>query len=218
MAAQAIGVNTIFIFMYGNKYNLLIILLIFSTISFGFECNKRIGFAETIYNFELGIEANPDIENIRIGDTLWLNIDESVNLKDVRTGRPIDYGDTANLGSAIGFHKLSDSHQFTLGATQHFNFKLVNGSETNNADPTYLREYLFEEKNNRYLFKLGVIPKQAGTFRLFFSNAANVYRKNDKCTKASFTLNFKNTNQHYYLSPTYQGGTLVGGDYYFKVN
>jgi hypothetical protein len=165
----------------------------------------------------MAIKAYPDKDSITIGDTIWLTIDESTTLKDVQTGRIIEYSNAANLGSAIGFHKLSATNQFTVGAAEQFNFKIVIGTELNNADPTYLREYSFEQANNHYLFKLGVIPTQTGTFRLFFSNAANVYRKQDKCTKANFTLNFKNTNQHYYISPTYQGGVLTGGDYYFKV-
>ena len=49
-------------------------------------------------------------------------------------------------------------------------------------------------------------------------NAANFYRKSYACTKAFFTINFIQTNQHYYLNPNFQGGpTPVGGDYYFKV-
>ena len=80
------------------------------------------------------------------------------------------------------------------------------------------REYGFIQENNRCLFLLGVIPKQKGIYSILFSNSNNVYRKNDKCTKASFVLNFKNTNQHYYLSPFFAGGpTPIGGDYYFKV-
>lgn len=203
--------------MYGNKYYFIAILFFSCIAIFGFQCKKNIDCRGNVYNFEIGIEARPDKDSINIGDTIWLTIDEPTTLKDVQTGRIVEYSNAANLGSAIGFHKLSATNQFTLGAAEQFNFKVVFGTEINNADATYLREYSFAQINNHYLFKLGVIPKQTGTFRLFFSNASSVYRKNDKCTKANFTLNFKQTDQHYYLSPTYQGGNLVGGDYYFKV-
>ncbi len=187
-------------------------------VNYSFRCNKPFGCAGAVYNFEMGIKAFPDKDSIHIGDTVWLLIDEPTTLKEVQTGRVIDYSGAANLGSAIGFQTFSlDRGQFTVDAAQKFNFSIVQGVETANVNPALYHEYLFSEVNNRYIFKLGVIPKEKGLFRLVFSNAANVYRKNDKCTKANFTLNFNNTNQHYYLNPNYQGGTFVGGDYYFKV-
>jgi len=205
--------------MYANKYWFTASLLIVYVVNSSLQCNKRIACAEVVYNFEIGVKAYPDKDSINIGDTIWLSVNQSVNLKDVSTGRMVNYSNAANLGSAIAFHKLSDANQFTIGAAKFFEFKLVNGAETNNADPTYLHEYLFEEKTDYYLFKLGIIPKEKGVYGLIFSNAGNVYRKNDKCTKANFTLNFKNTNQHYYLNPNFQGGPIpVGGNYYFKVN
>jgi hypothetical protein len=181
------------------------------------SCNKRIGCAENIFSFEFGIKAYPDKEVMNTGDTLWLEINEPTTLTDIRTGRTIDYSNGGNLGSVIAFQKLSNANEFIEKAAQEFAFTLVDGTETNNADPESLREYLFTERNSHYLFKLGVIPKQTGIYRLFFSNAANVFRKNDKCTKASFTLNFKNTNQHLNLYPSVTDSTSGGGVYYFKV-
>ena len=90
------------------------------------------------------------------------------------------------------------------------------GTELRKTD--LLKEFRFEDNNGFYKFKLGIIAKKKGIFGLIFSNAANVYRKSDACTKAFFTINFIQTNQHYYLNPNFQGGpTPVGGDYYFKV-
>lgn len=170
------------------------------------------------YKFELGIRAYPDSESINVNDTIWLEINEPTTLMDLNTRKEINYGNAANLGSAIAFQKLSGTNEFNVKAADQFNYRLIEGVETNNADPSALREYLFQEKNGLYLFKLGVIPKNSGTFRLFFSNAANVYRNNDNCTKAFFILNFKNTNQHIYLFPGLVDSLSGGGVYYFKVN
>lgn len=205
--------------MRHGKKTFIIAVLILCIINSSFKCRKQIFCAETIYNFEIGIIARPNLETINLGDTIWLYIDESNLFKDMQTGQLITYGDAANLGSAIGFQKLDSTGQFNTKAANMFHFMPKVGIETRNVDSELFREYLFEEKNKRYIFKLGVVPKQSGTFRLVFSNAANVYRENDKCTKASFTLNFKETDQHYYLHPNFQGGpTPIGGDYYFKVN
>lgn len=199
-----------------NK-NLLIAFILFTgLVSLQFQCNKRIGCG-SVFSFEMGIRTYPDKETIAIGDTIWLEVNEPTTLTDVQTVREINFSGAANLGSLLSFHELSSSNQFTEHAAAKFDYVLQKGKNSRSIDPSFERNYLFSEEGNRYLFKLGIVAKEKGTFRLFFSNAANVYRENDRCTKASFTLNFKNTNQHYPLSPTYQGGTLVGGDYYFKV-
>ena len=184
-----------------------------------FQCKKSIGCAGSVYSFALELKAYPDHDSLRIGDTIWLEVDAPTSLTDLQTGREIDYSGAANLGSAISFQALSrETGQFTIDAVEKFNFLLVQRIEVENRSPNLYKGYNFAEVNGRYVFKLGLVPKEQGTFGLIFSNADNVYRKTDNCTKASFGLTFKNTNQHYYLNPNFQGGpTPVGGDYYFKV-
>ena len=182
------------------------------------QCNKpRLDCASTKYSFELGIKAYPDKESINVGDTIWLEINELTILKDGFTGQMISYSGAANLGSFVGFSKLIDSVPKWIDAAADFSFKLIKGQAISNPRVELGREYNFIEEASRYKFLLGVIPKQKGVYSLVFSNASNVYRTTDKCTKAAFSINFKNTSQHYYLSPFYTGGAPVGGDYYFKV-
>lgn len=187
--------------------------------SLQFQCKKGIGCSGSVYSFALGLKAYPDQDSLHIGDTIWLEVDALTTLTDLQTGQEIDYSGAANLGSAIAFQALSrETGQFTIDAVEKFNFILIYGREIGNRSPSLYKGYNFAEVNGRYVFKLGLIPKEKGIFGLIFSNADNVYRKTDNCTKASFGLTFKNTNQHYYLNPNFQGGpTPVGGDYYFKV-
>lgn len=182
-------------------------------------CRKHLDCRETVYNFEMGIKAYPDRDSIHVGDTVWLEVDESTMQADVITGGTINFTGASNLGSAIGFKKLSSAtNMFTIDAVQKLDFFLVKGKEVTNTLPSLYKEYFFAEENNRYIFKLGVVPKESGVFILVFSNATGVVRKSDNCTKASFILNFENTNQHHYLNPSFPGGTVApGGDYYFKV-
>ncbi len=203
--------------MVTNKNLLTILVLLISIVSYSFRCNKGINCTENIYSFNLGVMAVPDKDSIHVADTVWLEITEPTNLKDIKSGSNVDYGGAENLGSVISFHQLSSSKEFTIPAAGKFGYMLKQGREISSLDPNFERQYLFSEEGQYYRFKIGVIAKEKGTFRLFFSNAANVYTKRNKCLKASFSINFKNTDQHYYLSPTYQGGNLVGGDYYFKV-
>ena len=69
---------------------------------------------------------------------------------------------------------------------------------------------------------MAIIAEDTGRYVVTIGNAANVYRKNDQCTKAGFTINFEATDQHFYLLKLWrpdlilddQGKTKV---YYFKV-
>ncbi len=201
----------------GIKNNRIIILLLLLGIaSIGSQCKKRFGCAETVYNFEIGVKAFPDNDSINIGDTIWLEINTPDTLRDQHTNELINYSGVENLGSGISLNKLGANNQFIIPAADSFDYILIRGNEVRKTD--LLREYLFIEQNGNYLFQLGIIPKKKGTFGLIFSNAANVYRKSDACTKANFTINFIQTDQHYYLNPNFQGGpTPIGGDYYFYV-
>jgi hypothetical protein len=181
-------------------------------------CKKDGACIESKYSFEINVKAVPNSDSINVNDTIWLVLDESINLLDRTTNSSVNYDNAANLGSAIGFQKaiFFPSLDFIPSAAK-FNFILIDGQETSNANATLFREYLFSENSNKYKFRLGVIPKDTGIYRFVFSNAANVYRKNDNCTKASFEINFKQTNQHRYLIPGFGNNTSKGGDYYFKV-
>lgn len=91
-----------------------------------------------------------------------------------------------------------------------------------NSFNSKIREYLFIQQGVNYSFKLGIVCIQKGVFGFGFSNAANLYRLSDKCTKASFIINVENTHQHYYLNPNINSvnfdTTKSSGSYYFKVN
>lgn len=184
------------------------------------DCTKSglgLDCAQTKYSFELAVKAYPDKDSINIGDTVWLEVNSPTQFKEAASGQMIDYSKAENLGSAIAFSGLSAENAFTVKSVDKFNYFLKEGLETANTDVGLYKEYLFIEKNNRYLFLLGIVAKEKGTYRIVFSNAANVYRSNDKCTKAGFIINFKDTDQHIYLFPGGAGTPPGGGVYYFKV-
>lgn len=203
----------------GIKILSIVALFIIAMTSIFSTCKKGGlgGCANTVYNFKIGVQAYPDKDSIRVGDTIWFEINTPTTLIDKGTNSFIDYSGTENLGSAIGFEKIINLTTF-INSTNTFKYALVIGEEVQSLNPTLFKEYLFKEQNGKYVFKLAVVPKEIGIFGIVFGNAANVYRNVDKCTKASFEINFESTNQHYYLNPNFQGGaTPNGGDYYFKV-
>lgn len=187
-------------------------------------CGKKF-CASTTYNFKDSVKAYPDKDSIHINDTIWIELNIPTKLKDLTTGEMIDYSGAGNLGTAINFVRLNGGTISKPGSTpaaNDFNLIIKEGSLVNNPQPDFVREFLFIEENNLYKFKVGVIPKKLGLYGLGLSNAANVYRNSDKCTKASFEMPFKNTNQHLYLLEQSRPGYVVDGleatnGYYFKV-
>lgn len=196
----------------------IIVLTIFFLLTKARCVKTPLDCANSKYSFELGIKAYPDKDSIDVGDTIWLEVNEPTTLKNSLTGQMINYSNTVNLGSAIGFQKAIFIPALNfIPAAEKFGFKLIEGVETRNTNPLLFKEFLFTASYNYYSFKLAVIPKDTGIFRIVFSNANNVYRKDDGCTKAFFEINFKGTAQHRYLIPGFADNTSKGGDYYFKV-
>lgn len=190
----------------------LAVLLIFQKCN----CTKdlRMDCAEVRYSFPLPVIGYPQKDTVIRGDTLWLEIKESTSFIDERSGNTIDYSSAANLGSAIGFQIYDSVEKNWFQAVDSFSFKLISGTQYSKG--LLYVEYLFKEEAGHYLFKIAVIPSSKGLYRLVFSNSNNTYRKNDKCTKANFSINFTNTNQNRHLTG-YTGPEIIGGDYYFFV-
>jgi hypothetical protein len=198
----------------------VIFIPIISIISLSLQkCNCSKGSClDEKYFFEIYAKATPVLDSILINDTIWFEINESVNLKDMISNRIINYTDAGNLGSAVGFEELLGNSQ-RKDAVGDFNYVLISGIEISSVNSARFKEYIFKEESGRYIFRLGIIPKKTGIFRMGFSDAANVYRKIEGCTKAYFMILFKDTNQHLYFNDQNFGITtpLPSNMYCFKV-
>ena len=195
------------------------VIVFMSMVLLSAQCRKNT-CGQTIYNFKMAIKAYPDLDSINIGDTIFLEINQSSTFVDIGTNSQVSFTNASNLGTAIGIGELISPNVVTQFDNNDFRYNLINGITIFRADSNNYREYLFAESAQAYHFKLGIIPKKIGTFKLFVSNAANVYRSNDQCTKANFAINFENTNQHLYLNEVSFPGIIPppgGGIYLFKV-
>ena len=196
------------------------ILLLFSTILIYATCKKNSDCANTVYAFSSDIKAYPDVDSIKIGDTVFLELNHPVISRDINSGVEVNYKNAANFGTAIGFAEFISSNNTNTEVASKFSYKLIWGMEQLRQDSIKFREFRFVEINQFYKFKLAIVPKFKGVFKLFVSNAANVYRIDDKCTKAGYAINFTNTNQHLYLNEVSFPGVIPppgGGIYLFKV-
>lgn len=191
------------------------------------SCGKNgSGCASTTYNFQTGVKAYPDRDSIHVGDTIWFESNIPTSLNDISTKQLIDYSGAGNLGTVISLDKFtggSISDPGTKSAANEFNYVLLKGIDVqNNILPDRIKEYLFSEVGNQYFFKIGIIPKKVGTYIFGIDNPKNVYRNSNKCTKATYFINFENTNQHLYLYQKNRPGYTIEGleltnAYCFKV-
>ena len=201
------------------------LLIVAITISCIFNsCIKRMDCSQTDYSFEGFFKAYPDRDSIRIGDTIWLENKIPVQIKDVISGKDINYTGAVNLGTAISYLELISGPRdpAPLDAANSFTNILIKGIARPSINENYAREFLFVEENGFYHFKLAIIPNKRGLFALGPSNADNVYTKSNKCQKSSFSLTIKDTNQRIFLYEQSRPGYTASGYershmYVFKV-
>ncbi len=189
-------------------------------------CNKRNDCLQITYSFEGNYRSYPDLDSININDTIWLESTIPTQLMDLIRNQITDYSDAENLGMVIGYGELIGGDLLNPGglpAANNFENILIKGLSVQSFKPDQVREFLFKEEGGMYYFKLGIVPKKKGLFIISPGNATNVYTSGNKCDKASFSLTFKNTNQHLYLYQQNRPGyTLSKYDqthiYCFNVN
>jgi hypothetical protein len=185
----------------GIKSAIAILLTLTITGIFG-TCSKKIWCANSLYSFETNIRAYPDYDSIKINDTIWLEYTSATQLKDTAINKIVDYSKAENLGTAISFLEMIGGNFNDPGskaAADSFGILILIGKLLSNPLTSQVKEFRFEEIAAAYRFKIGIIPKAKGIYCFAPSDAANVYRSNDKCTKAYFRITFNNTNQHLYL-------------------
>ncbi|MEX8546060.1 MAG: hypothetical protein V5804_00535 [Mucilaginibacter sp.] len=207
-----------------SKYSIVVVFYIVLTGLIG--CGRKgNSCADTTFTFQTGLKAYPDKDSIRIGDTIWYETTIPVSLADIASKQVIDYSGATNLGTVFSIQKLiggSVADPGTVPAAGDFKYILVTGRDVTNSFFERNREYLFAEVNKQYLFKLGIVAQKKGIYFSAMDNPRNVYRNTDKCTKATYLINFENTKQHLYLYQDNRPGYKIEGveltnTYCFKV-
>jgi len=189
------------------------------------SCNKHFDCRGSIYSFEAFYKAYPAEDSIRVNDTIWIEMNTPTRLKDLSYDRTVDYSGAANFGTVISYVEITGGDLLNPGvipAANDFENTIIDGSPVKPINLEQLREFQFKEENGMYLFKVGIVPRKTGLFMIGAENAANVYRKNDNCTKADFSMTFKDTNQHLYLYEQKRPGYILSDSdrehlYAFKV-
>ncbi len=181
------------------KYFIVVIIYILSVYA---SCNKHGDCITKTYSFATGIKTYPDTDSLNINDTIWLDFSSPTRLVDLGTSNMIDYSQ-ASLSMSIDFLEFtggSVSNPGVIPAVNAFDYKIIYGTFIpDNLSADKNKDYKVLEISGEYKFKLGIIPKRTGIFSFIPIDANNVFRNNDPCTKAGFSISFANTNQHLYF-------------------
>jgi hypothetical protein len=182
-------------------------------------CKKNGNCTESSYSFEGYAKVINPNDSVNVGDTVWLEITAPITQIDKISSQSVSFSNASNLGTAIGFGELINPNTPVYAANE-FSYVLIKGVPISNPNTAGIREYSFVESANIYEFRLGIIPKRKGYFNFALSNAANVFRRNDNCTKAFYRIYFTQTPLHLYYLKQVLGITpdsSFSSPYCFKV-
>ncbi|MEO6963392.1 MAG: hypothetical protein ABIY90_15580 [Puia sp.] len=167
---------------------------------------------------------NPDLDSVKVGDTLRFNSSFPKNLKYENGGAP-DSG-TINLSGAKDV--LTDVHMTSIlglntAAPAMDSFSLFPKKGTirdNSLDLHAAKTIYFEEDYDSFNFSMNILPLKRGIYCLV---VLGVFAAKKDCVKSSISIRFNNVDNHWhYLRDIYYGGTSINANdslmsYCFKV-
>lgn len=161
----------------------------------------------TTYSFQATALVSPQKEFLKVGDTLWVESSTSTTFHDASSGNDVDFSHAENVGSGLRISQLVADTNTLVDAVQDFDLTMIHGavSPPHNLYPNRARDFLYEEKDGKYQFKVQMICRKQGIYNLAISSAANVYRKTSgSCGRADIFITFSNPDKHlHYLQELY---------------
>ncbi len=155
---------------------------------------------EATYSFSATEYFYPELDSIKIGDTLWVASSHSTIFKDSVSGRQADY-----TGSAFGLNmrllNYTDSATITSGspgAFDAFTTVVINGTAIGNDNlPNENKGVNYEQTQDSFILKVAFIPKKKGVYGISLGNAGAT-RLNHGCELATASVVNTNFDNHLY--------------------
>ncbi len=165
---------------------------------------------ESSYSFAVSSQINPDIDSVRVGDTVFLSSSFSNRLTNQSTGMTIDYSGASDIESTLSIAELIPGDSIPKGSVYDFKYASLIGiiyNSTSIPSPETVQQLKYQEAGNNYQLKIGLIPQRKGVFALGIGNGlSNARAKSGKCEKASFDFTLANTSQHIYFFKSWRPG------------
>jgi hypothetical protein len=181
---------------------------------------------EANYSFEVNSQITPDYDSVHIGDTIYFVSTFPTKLVDQSSGQMIDYYNSTGIGSTLGLVRLEAGIYPGIDAVNEFDYISIIGTVYNDKStpsPNKFQQLKFQQINDFYKLKIGIIPKEKGVYYLGIGDGlSNGRNKRNSCEKASFSITLNNTKQHLsYFSDWNKSATLSNYEkpraYFMKV-
>ena len=153
----------------------------------------------------------PDVDSIRLGDTLWLSSIIPLNVK-YSQGNNFDstYYNLSGATNVITDFHITTPSGITMqsGAIDSFSFTALKGSiKSNPLIPDAGKTISYEEEGDKYIFSLSMIAQKKG---IYFFSIIDIYQARKKCDKISVVTIMNNPDNHlHYLKDLYYGGGSI---------
>lgn len=203
----------------------IVIGILFGGIIFlNFGCPKPC--VEANYTFAVTARFTPDMDSIKIGDTIFLESTFPTTLQETQSGRLIDYSGALDIGNSLSVLQLLTSDTLAKDAVSNFSYASLIGKIYNDRNiprPDGVDQLVYSQTGNSYKLNIAIIPKVSGVYGLGLGNGLSNGRTNsNSCEKASFNTTVVNTNQHLYLFNLWRPDIVIDqngrrGVYFFKV-
>ncbi len=125
---------------------------------------------ETWVNFLYPVTITPNSDTIKVGDTLWIDVNLPDSIYDNTNSRKF-YLPNFDFQSYMSVRKLIDitsNWSFQLNSSNNFNTNNSIGNLYKTTSSSIDFEPVYQ--NNHYVFKGAIIPKDTGVYCLVFTN------------------------------------------------
>lgn len=181
---------------------------------------------EANYSFAGSLQLTPDVDSIRIGDTLFISTSFSNSLTDQSTGSLINYSNANDIECTLSVAQLISGDSIPKGAVAQFKYSSQLGSIYNSVNipsPDLVQQIKYQQVGNNYQLRVGLIALNKGIYALGIGNGLSNTRNNTSaCEKANFNFSISGTNQHAYYFQKWRPDFVLSTDglsklYCFKV-
>lgn len=161
---------------------------------------------EVSYNFNASLDIRSGREYVRIGDTIFFESIVPSEMRNTSDNALINFSGSKNFGSTLRIGRLVHDSATIIDAVAWFDYYPIEGKifTSNNNAPDRVKQLLYNEKDDSFILKFGLIPKDTGIFLVAVSDAINVTRNKGKCERANIEITITNRNKHLdYLQDLY---------------
>lgn len=165
------------------------------------------------YNFHASMSVFPGRDSLEQGDTIFFKSLVSAKMHNLLNDSLIRFDGALNFGATLRIGRLKYTSDTIIDAVNSFLYQPIVGRiyTVSKLAPNRVKQLLYEEQNNYYVLRFGLITKDTGTYVVSISDAINVTRnKKNNCERANIKITIQNEDKHLnYLRDLYYKGQPI---------